>query len=57
MNTYKCPDCGGYQYTANTQAAGSRCIYCDEGRVILFAEGTPPIKKKEEPRNDEQEQD
>lgn len=41
MNRYKCPDCGGYQYTANTQAAGSPCIYCKTGNVILDNEAVP----------------
>ncbi len=57
MNTYKCPDCKGYQYTANPHAAGSNCIYCKDGKVVLVAEGVPPIKKKEEPNDDEQKQD
>lgn len=52
MNRYKCPDCKGYQYTANPNAAGSSCIYCKDGRVILDSEGTPPIKK-EDPKDEQ----
>lgn len=49
MNRYKCPDCGGYQYTANTHAAGSPCIYCKTGKVILDSEGAEKNKIREAP--------
>ena len=35
MNTYKCQDCGGLQYSSNTNKAGESCIYCGKTNVQL----------------------
>ena len=35
MNRFKCPACGGNQYTACDTAEG--CIYCGNNEVIIWS--------------------
>ena len=39
MNQYICPECKKFQYTANPNASGENCIYCNKGKVTLASEG------------------
>ncbi len=39
MNRYICLKCKKFQYTANPNASGENCIYCNKGKVELVSEG------------------
>lgn len=41
MNTYKCHDCGGLQYSATYNKTSEPCVYCGGPNVKMVAEGTP----------------
>lgn len=41
MTRYKCPECGGNQYSADPNKASEPCIYCSH-------EGTTPMKDLKE---------
>lgn len=49
MNRYKCPACGGNQYSASPNREQEACIYCDNKGTELMKdinpENDPDIKK------------
>ncbi|MEA4832376.1 hypothetical protein SDC9_164031 [bioreactor metagenome] len=36
MNRYKCPLCGGSQYSTNPNRADESCIYCGHKGTVLM---------------------
>ena len=46
MNRYKCPSCGGNQYSADPRKENEPCIYCDHQGTELMADIEEPKRKK-----------
>ncbi|MGI6498038.1 MAG: hypothetical protein ACOX0U_04340 [Oscillospiraceae bacterium] len=58
MNRYKCPSCGGNQYSADPKKESEPCIYCDhQGTELMDNINEDQEGPKEEKNEDLHEQD
>lgn len=49
MNRYKCPECGGNQYSTDPNKAGEPCIYCGHKGTKLMDSLTEEKGEEAEP--------